>query len=187
LANPLLKQVPLEKMMHVSPFASSELVLIEVVDFATPHENDSEHFLHFCEGEQSSSLSTEFEPLPAGPYLVAFDHDPESISSFHDESFEIEDSWAMASYEAPILEFIGKDSTYKHGIFILDIPYESCSHNPSPESTMFSALTTHRGYNHLLVFYCRMFRRLIVDAYVYYNHIRFHVCTLVLTLQLKLH
>jgi hypothetical protein len=38
-------------MMHVSLFASSEPVLIEVVDFPTPHENDSKDFLHFYEGE----------------------------------------------------------------------------------------------------------------------------------------
>jgi hypothetical protein len=51
LANPLPNQDPLEKMMHVSPFASSEPILIEVVDFPTPHENDSEDSFHFCEGE----------------------------------------------------------------------------------------------------------------------------------------
>jgi hypothetical protein len=78
--------------MHLYPFASSELVLIEVVGFPTPHENDSEDCLHFCEGERSSSPSTEFEPLLAGPYLVAFDHDQESILSFHDKSLEIENS-----------------------------------------------------------------------------------------------
>jgi hypothetical protein len=32
-----------------------------------------------------------------------------------------------------------------------------------------------------------MFRRLIVDAYVYYKHIKFRVCVVTLTLQLKLH
>jgi hypothetical protein len=75
LAKPLLKQNPLEEMMHISLFASSKLVLIKVIDFPTPHENDSEDSLHLCDGEQSSSLSTEFEPLPASLYLVAFDHD----------------------------------------------------------------------------------------------------------------
>jgi hypothetical protein len=75
VANPLPKQDPLEKMIHVSHFASSEFVLIKVVDFLTRHENDSKDYLHFYGGKQSSFLSTEFEPLPAGPYLVAFDHD----------------------------------------------------------------------------------------------------------------
>jgi hypothetical protein len=107
--------------------------------------------------------------------------------SFHDKSLEGEDSWAIESYETPTLEFIGKDSTNEHGSFILDIPCEPCSHNPSPESAMLSALTTHKGYNHLLVLFWKMFRRLIVDAYVYHKHIRFRVCTVALTLQIKLH
>jgi hypothetical protein len=45
----------------------------------------------------------------------------------------------------------------------------------------------HEGYDHLLILYCKMFRRLIVDAYVYHKHIRLRVCTMALTLQLKLH
>jgi hypothetical protein len=36
MAKPPPKQNPLEEMMHVPPFASSEPVLIEVVDFFTP-------------------------------------------------------------------------------------------------------------------------------------------------------
>jgi hypothetical protein len=99
------------------------------------------------------------------------------ISSFHEKSLEIEDSWAMESCEAPTLEFIGKDSIDEHSSFILDIPYEPCSHNSSPESAMLSALTTHEGYNHLLILVCKMFRRLIVDAYVYHKHINFCACT----------
>jgi hypothetical protein len=146
-----------------------------------------EDSLHPCEGERSSSLSTEFAPLPTGSYLVAFDHDRELILSFHDTSLETEDSWAMEMCGAPTLEFIGKDSIDKHGSFILDIPYEPCSHNSSLESAMLNALTTHEGYSHLLVLFCKMFRRLTVNLYVYHKHIRFCMCGVVLTLQLKLH
>jgi hypothetical protein len=151
-------------MVHVSPFASFRLVLIEVVDFHTPHKNDSEEYLHFCEGERSSSLSTKFEPLSAGSYPVVFDHDRELISSFHDKSLEIEDSWAMEICVAPIMECIVEDVIDKLGSYILDIPYEPCSHNPFLESAMPSAPSTHKGYNHLLVLYCKMVTRLIVDA-----------------------
>jgi hypothetical protein len=55
LANPCPKKDPLKERVHVSSFVSSESVLIEVVGFLTPHENDSEDSLHFCEGERSSS------------------------------------------------------------------------------------------------------------------------------------
>jgi hypothetical protein len=49
----------------------------------------------------------------------------------------------MEIFEVPTLEFIRKDSIDEHGSFILDIPYEPCSHNSSLESAMLSALTTH--------------------------------------------
>ena len=92
--------------MHVSPFASSEPVLIEVVEFSTPQEYDSGDPLHLCEGERSSSLSIEFKPLPTSPYYVALDLDWETTSSFHDESLEMENSWAMEIYEVLTLERI---------------------------------------------------------------------------------
>jgi hypothetical protein len=173
-------------MMHVYLFASSEPVLIVVVDFSSPQGNDSRDSLHLREGERSSSLSIEFEPLPTDLYDVAFDHDREMILSFRDKSLEIENSWAMECFEIPAtLEFIGKGSIDEHGRFILDIFYGPCSHNSSLESAMPSALSTHEGYNHLLVLYSKLFRRLIVDAYVYHKHIRFHLCIVALTLQLS--
>jgi hypothetical protein len=181
---PLPNQDPFEKMIHLFLFASTEPIFIEVVDFSTPQENDSEDSLHFYEGERSSSLSTEFEPLPAGPYDVAFGHDRESISSFHDKSLDIENSWAMESLEAPTMEFIGKGSTDKHGSFILDT---SCLHHDYLEPAKLNAPRTHEVYNHLLVLFCKLFIRLIVDVYVYHRHIKFCVCTMELTLQLKLH
>jgi hypothetical protein len=187
LVKPLPKQDPLEKMMHVSLFTSPEPILIEVVDFSTPHENDSEDSLHLYEGERSSSLSTEFGPLPAGPYDVTFDHDRESISIFNEKSLEIKNSWAMESRKAPTLEFIGEGSADKHGSFILDAPHEPCLHHAYIQRAMLSALSTHEDYKHLLVLCCKMFQWLIMDAYVYHKHIRFRVCIVALTLQLKLH
>jgi hypothetical protein len=168
-------------MMHVFPFASSDPVLIEVVDFPTPHENDSDS-LNLYGGERSSSLSTEFEPIPTGPYHVAFDHDRDSILSFHAKSLEIADSWSTKIFEASTLECIGKESIDEHDGFILYIPYEPCSDNSSLDSARLSALSMHEGYNHLLVLFCKVFRRLVVDAYVYHEHIRFCMCIVALTL-----
>ena len=154
---------------------------------ACSHECDLGDSLHLCEGERSSPFSTEFQPLSAGPYHVAFDHGRESTSSLHDDSLEIENSWAMEPFEALTLESGGKDSTHGHGSFILDSPYKPCSHHVPLESAMLSALSTYQGYNHLLVLFCKTFGRLIVDAYVYHKHCRFRVCTVALTSQLKLH
>jgi hypothetical protein len=138
--------------------------------------------LDLCEGEQSSSTSNEFEPLPTGPYHVALDLDRESTLILHDESLEMENSWAMEIYEAPILESKGKDSIDEYGRFTLDIPPKPCSHHASPESAMLGALGTHKDYNRLLVLFFSTFIRLVVDAYVYHKHCRFRVCTVELTL-----
>jgi hypothetical protein len=81
--------------MHVSLFASSDPILVEVVDFCTPQEYDSGDPLHLCEGERSSSPSNEFEPLPTSPYHVALDLDRESTLTLHYESLKLENSWAM--------------------------------------------------------------------------------------------
>jgi hypothetical protein len=173
-------------MRHVSPLTSSETIVIEVVEFSTPQEYALEDPLHLREGEGSSSPSTKFEPLPTSPYHVALDLDQESTLILHDESPQMENSWAMEIYESPTLESKGKDSTDEHGSFILDTPHEPCLHQAFPESAMLRALGMHKDYNCLMVLSCKMFRRMIIDAYVYHKHCRFHVCTMVLTLQLKL-
>jgi hypothetical protein len=190
MAEPLPKQNPLKEMMHVFPLASSESVLIEVVEFSTPEEYNSKDPLHLCEGERSSSSSSsssiEFEPLPAGQYDVALDLDRESTSSFYDLSLEMEKSLSMEIYEALTLESKGKDSIDEHGSFILDTPHEPCLHHASPESAMLSALSMDEDYNRLMVLSCKKFRRMVVDVYVYHKHCRFRICTVALTLQLKL-
>jgi len=163
--------------MHTSPFISSEPILLE-----SSEEYDMEDSLHSCEDERSSSSLTEFEPLPAGPDYVVLNHDRESTSSFHDESLEMENQWAMEFCEAPTLESEEKDSTNEHGSFTLDIPRKPCSFNATPESGMLSAPCTHEDYNQHRVLFCKIFRRLVVDAYVYRKHCRFRGCTVTLTL-----
>ena len=56
----------------------------------------------------------ELEPRPAGLEYVVLDLNRESTSSFHDESLEMENQWAMEFCEAPTLESEEKDSTNEH-------------------------------------------------------------------------
>ena len=42
---------------------------------------------------------------------------------------------------------------------------------------MLSAPCTHEDYNHLMVLFCKTFKRLVVDVYFYRKHYRFHGCT----------
>jgi hypothetical protein len=190
LENPLVKphpeQNPLEKMMYGSPSVLSEPVLFEVAKSATSEEYNSEEILHLCEDEISSSPSIEFQPLPASPEYIVLNHDRDPTIIIHDESLEMENPWAMEISEAPTLESEGKDSMDKHGRFILEVPQEPCSFNASPEPTMLCALSTYEDYNHLKVFSCKIFRRLVVDAYVYHKYCKFCGCFVALTLQLKL-
>ena len=106
--------------MHTSPFISSEPILLGVLE--SSEEYDSEGSLPSCEDERSSSSSTEFEPLPAGLEYVVLDLNRESTSSFHDESLEMENQWAMEFCEAPTLESKEKNSTNELGSFTFDIP-----------------------------------------------------------------
>ena len=105
----------------------------------------------------------------------------------HDESLEMENSWAMEFDEAPTLESKEKDSLDEHGSFSLEIPQEPCSFNASSESGTLCTPSTHEDYNRLKVLSCKTFRRLVVDAYVYRKHCRFRECSVALTLQPKHH
>jgi hypothetical protein len=93
----------------------------------------------------------------------------------------------MEFCEAPLLESEGKNSIDEHGSFILQIPQEPCSFNASRESGMLCASSTHEDCNHLKFFSCKIFRRLVVDAFIYLKHCKFRGCIVAITLQLKLH
>jgi len=179
MAKQFPKSNPLKEMIHESPFIPSESILSEVAKSAASEEHDSEVTLHFCEDERSLSLLSEFEPLPSGPEKVVLDHYRDSTMLFHNKSLEMENRWAMEFCEAPTLESDEKDSTYEHETIIFEIP---CSFNATPESGMLSAPCTHEDYNHLMVLFCKTFRRLVVDVYVNRKHCRFRGCTMALIL-----
>ena len=79
--------------------------------------------------------------------------------------------------KAPTLESNEKDSSNEHGNFTFDIPHKPCSFNATPESGMLSAPCTYEDYDQLKVLFWKMFRRLVVDVYVYRKHYRFRGCT----------
>ena len=131
--------------MHISPFISSEPVLLVVLE--SSEEYDSEDSLHFCEDERSSSPSIEIEPLPDDPKSVVLDLDRDTTLIFHDASLEMENQWAKESCEAPTLESNEKDSSNEHENFTFDIPRKPYSFNTTPESGKLSVPCTHEDYN----------------------------------------
>ena len=89
---------------------------------------------------------------------------------------------------APTLESKRKDSTYEHESFIFETPFDSCSCCSLLESLEFVLLKTTCSYeypNHFLVLLSKLFRRMVVVAFVYHKYCKSYSCTVALTLQLE--
>ena len=123
---------------------------------------------HLYETGQPPSPSSKFTPCPSGPM-------------FHSESLEEENFCAM---DLPrTLESMTEKSTNKHETF--EFPQDSCPNKDSPKFISPRATCSHQDSNHLLNFPSKMYRRVVVDAFVYRKHSRFRGSTMALTLQLK--
>ena len=55
------------------------------------------------------------------------------------------------------------------------IPHKPCTFDTTPESGTLSAPYTNGDYNHVKVLFSKIFRRVVVDVYVYRKHCRFRV------------
>jgi hypothetical protein len=106
----------------------------------------------------------------------------ETTPIFHDEYLK-ENPYAMNIPKATTLEFEEKNSTNEHENFSFIFPQDLCSHMGSPESFSLDAACFHKGHNHLSKLVYKMFRRMVVDAFVYRKHYKFHGCTAALTMQ----
>ena len=88
----------------------------------------------------------------------------------------------MEFCEALTQESNEKDSSNEDGNLTLEMAQKSCSFNATPELGTLSAPCTHEDYNHSKAFSCKIFRRVVVDAFIYCKHCRFRGCTVALTL-----
>ena len=129
---------------------------------------------------QTSTSKIEFELHPTIPHCVVLDHDRDTTTIFHDEPLAIENHWAMESSEALPLECEEKGSINEHDIFILESP-PPCSISTPPE--LATCCTTNAFVRcNLLALPSKMFRRMVVDTFVYHKHCKFRGCTIALTL-----
>ena len=103
---------------------------------------------------------------------------------FHDEHLETENPWAREFIEALSLECEESGSIDEHGSFILESP-PPCSFSIPPESATCCATNAFASCNLLIALSSKTFRRMVVDAFVYHKHYKFHGCAITLTLQLK--
>ena len=83
----------------------------------------------------------------------------------------------------PTPESKRENSANKHENF--EFPQDSCSHKETPESISLSAMCSHQDHNHLLILPGKMYRRVLVDAFVYRKHNKCRGSTMALTLQLE--
>jgi len=91
----------------------------------------------------------------------------------------------MDKLEAPTLELEMNDSTNEHESSPFEFPHVSCSLLASLELITLSTPCPYKDSNHLLILVSKLFRRMVVDAYVYHKYCKSHGSTMVLTLQLE--
>ena len=105
--------------------------------------------------------------------------------SFIDEILEKENCWAIGLFEQLTLETGEKDSTNGHESFFLEQPQDTCSSNKTLELIAPSAKSTYEDYNHLKALTSKMFRKMVVHAFVYHKYCKTHSCTSALTMKLR--
>ena len=91
----------------------------------------------------------------------------------------------MGKLETSTLELEMNDSTNEHEISSFEFPHVSCSLLASLEMITLSTVCFHEDHNHISLFVYKLFRRMVVDAYVYHKYCRSRGCIVVLTLQLE--
>jgi hypothetical protein len=137
---------------------------VEEVKFISPFIS------HHYEAKRPSSPSPKLEPCP---------------SSQHDITLEKENLWAMDKLETSTLELKMNDSTNEHESPSFEFPRVSCSLLASLELITLSATCFYKDPNLLSILVCELFKRMVVDAFVYHKYYRSHGSIVVLTLQLE--
>ena len=75
--------------------------------------------------------------------------------------------------------------TEEHESFSFETPHVSCSCLESPEFVVLSAACCYEEDNHPSLLVSKLFKRMVVDAFVYHKFCKSRSSTVVLTLQLE--
>jgi hypothetical protein len=87
--------------------------------------------------------------------------------------------------KALTLESKRKDLTYEHESFTLEPPSDSCLVLGSPKFVLLSTMCFHENHNLISVLVCKLFKRMVVDVFIYHKFCKSRESTMVLTLQLE--
>jgi len=131
-----------------------------------------------CEIERTPSPSLEPKSCPSGHPNIVLDSGRDSTLILHERFCD------MDMPKAPTLETEEKDSTIEHESFSFETPHVSCSRLESPEFVVLST-ACYKEDNHPLLPVSKLFRRMVVDVFVYHKYYKSRFGTVVLTLQLE--
>jgi len=106
-------------------------------------------------------------------------------SSYQNIVLENKNLCAMDIPKAPTLETEKKDFAIEHEGLSFETPRISCLLLESPEFIVLSATCCYEEDNHPSLLVCKLFKMMVVDAFVYHKHFKSHSSTMALTLQLE--
>uniref|UniRef100_A0A0E0E9B7 Uncharacterized protein n=1 Tax=Oryza meridionalis TaxID=40149 RepID=A0A0E0E9B7_9ORYZ len=131
-------------------------------------KEDSGETLELLSIEPPSQPLIEPEPCPSGPQDAVLNGCQETTAILHDASFGKVNFQAMDNLETSTLE--DENDTFEHENFSLKIPQEFCLHRKSLEACPVNVTSLCEKRNHLSVLISIMFRRLVVDAFIYQKY-----------------
>jgi hypothetical protein len=140
---------PFEEVKFISPFFSPRL------------PSETEHPL---------PTSLEHKPCPSSHKPIVLDNDRDTTLTMHDEYFEEENICAMDIPITFTLDSKGKDSTYEHESITLETSFDSGSLLEYLEFMLPSTMCFHENHNHISVLVCKLFKRMVVDVFIYHKH-----------------
>jgi len=87
--------------------------------------------------------------------------------------------------KAPTLETVEKVFAIEYESFSFETPHVSCSLLESPEFVVLKTTCSYEDLNHLSILVSKLFKRMVVDAFIYHKYCKSHSRTVALTLQLE--
>nr|CAE76037.1 B1292H11.23 [Oryza sativa Japonica Group] len=86
-----------------------------------------------------------------------------------EENFQAKDKFETSTLE-------DENSTNEHESFSFKISQDSCSNKESPKSCQFNATSLCEDHNHPSGLVSHMFRRLVIDAFIYHKYCKSRIC-----------
>jgi len=130
-----------------------------------------------CEREHSSPPSLKLKSRPFGHPNFVLDNGRDSMLILHENFCAMDISKSNLG--------IKRDPIVEHESFSFVTRQVSCSLLKFPKLISLSSACYHEDHNHVSILVSKLFRRMVVDAYVYQKYCISYGCIVVLTLKLE--